>query len=149
VDDDTILDAASNPLDVAYTRGKTYPVSKTPIFADVPFSYWANSWIERLYNAGITGGCGSGNYWPDSAVTRAQMAIFLLRAEHGSSYTPPAATGVFGDVSTSYWAANWIEQLYAEGITGGCGSGIYCPETAVKRQAMAAFIVRAFDLPLP
>jgi len=26
------------------------------------------------------------------------MAIFLLRAEHGSSYNPPEATGVFADV---------------------------------------------------
>jgi hypothetical protein len=149
VEDDTILDAASHPLDVAYTRGKTNTASKKPIFTDVPFSYRANRWIERLYNAGITGGCGGDNYCPVDLVTRAQMAIFLLRAEHGSSCTPPAATGVFGDVSTSYWGANWIEQLYAEGITGGCGSGNYCPETAVKQQAMAAFIDRAFDLPLP
>jgi hypothetical protein len=75
------------------------------------------------------------------------MAIFLLRAEHGSSYTPPAATGVFGDVPPSYWAAAWIEQLYAEGITGGCGGGNYCPSQAVTRAEMAVFLVRTFNLP--
>jgi hypothetical protein len=76
------------------------------------------------------------------------MAIFLLRAKHGSTYTPPPATGtVFGDVTTSTFAAAWIEQLSAEGITGGCGGGNYCPNTSVTRAQMAVFLVRTFNLP--
>jgi hypothetical protein len=63
------------------------------------------------------------------------MAVFLECAIHGSSYTPPAveASTRFDDVPTNYWSAAWIEQLAAEGITGGCGGGNYCPETAVTR----------------
>jgi hypothetical protein len=75
------------------------------------------------------------------------MAVFLLRSKHGSSYTPPPATGVFPDVPTSYWAASWIEQLFAEGITGGCGGGNYCPDQVVTRGQMAVFLVRTFNLP--
>ena len=76
------------------------------------------------------------------------MAIFLLRSKHGSSYTPPDAIGIFADVPVTYWAANWIEQLYIEGITGGCASGPlrYCPEASVTRAQMAVFIVRTFGL---
>jgi hypothetical protein len=130
-------------------NGSTYtpPAATGTVFGDVPLSYWSAAWIEKLYADGITGGCGSGNYCPDNPATRAQMAIFLLRAKHGSSYTPPPATGVFGDVPTSYWAANWIEQLYAEGITGGCGGGNYCPDNPVTRAQMAIFLVRTFNLP--
>ncbi|PWB76779.1 MAG: hydrolase Nlp/P60, partial [Anaerolineales bacterium] len=58
-------------------------------------------------------------FCPDTPVTRAQMAVFLLKSKHGVSYTPPAATGVFTDVPVGYWADKWIEQLAAEGITGG------------------------------
>jgi hypothetical protein len=54
---------------------------------------------------------------------------------------------VFGDVPISYWAAAWIEQLSAEGITGGCGGGNYCPNQAVTRAEMAVFLVRTFSLP--
>ncbi len=55
--------------------------------------------VEAIVRDGITGGCGGGNYCPSSAVTRAQMAVFLLRAEHGAAYVPPPATGtIFGDV---------------------------------------------------
>jgi hypothetical protein len=77
------------------------------------------------------------------------MAVFLLRARHGAGYTPPAVgagTG-FGDVPTSHWAAAWIKQLAAEGITGGCGGGNYCPEAAVNRAQMAVFLVKTFNLP--
>jgi len=117
------------------------------MFGDVPLGYWASSWIERLYNAGITGGCSTSPmlYCPTTSVTRDQMAVFLLRGIHGSSYTPPAvglSTG-FNDVPTTYWAAAWIKQLAAEGITGGCGPNLYCPETPVTRDQMAVFLLRA------
>ena len=125
----------------------TPPAATGTIFTDVSNTYWAASWIEQLYNDGITAGCGAGIYCPENNVTRAEMAIFLLRAKHGSSYTPPAATGVFDDVPTTYWAAAWIEQLYAEGITGGCSAGNYCPEQSITRDQMAIFLVRAFNLP--
>jgi Leucine-rich repeat (LRR) protein len=130
-------------------NGSSYtpPAATGTVFSDVPISYWSAAWIEKLSADGITGGCGGGNYCPEASVTRAQMAIFLLRAKHGSSYSPPAAVGIFSDVPKSYWAASWIEQLYAEGITGGCGGGNYCPDQAVSRAQMAIFLVRTFNLP--
>lgn len=130
-------------------HGSAYnpPAATGTVFADVSSSYWAAAWIEQLAAEGITGGCGSGNYCPETPVTRDQMAVFLLRAKYGSAYAPPAATGVFTDVPTTHWAASWIEQLAAEGITGGCGAGIYCPATVVNRAQMAVFLVRTFNLP--
>ena len=95
---------------------------------------------------GVTSGCGSGSYGPDGPVTRAQMAVFLLRAKYGSGYSPPTATGVFGDVDLGHWAVHWIEQLAAEGITAGCGGGNYCPDAQVTRDQMAVFLVRTFGL---
>src|SRR5215212_1700565 len=118
-------------------------------FLDVPTTHWAAAWIKQLAAESITGGCGSGNYCPSTLVTRAQMAVFLLRAKHGTSYIPPAAgsgTG-FSDVPTTYWAADWIKQLAAEGITSGCGAGLYCPESSVTRDQMAAFLSRTFSIP--
>jgi hypothetical protein len=118
-------------------------------FGDVPPSYWAAAFIKQLSAEGITAGCGGGNFCPEQAVTRAQMAVFLLRAKYGTGYAPPAvgnSTG-FGDVPPSYWAAAFIKQLVAEGITVGCGGGNYCPETPVTRAQMAVFLVRTFSLP--
>jgi sulfopyruvate decarboxylase TPP-binding subunit len=52
------------------------------IFADVPASNPFARYIEHLYDHGITGGCATNplRYCPNSAVTRAQMAVFLVRA---------------------------------------------------------------------
>jgi len=134
-------------------HGRSYapPAATGTKFADVPASYWAAAWIEQLATEGITSGCGGANYCPDSAVTRAQMAVFLLRSKHGIAYSPPAvgASTGFGDVPTGYWAAAWIKQLAAEAITGGCGGGNYCPDSAVTRDQMAVFLERTFSLPMP
>jgi hypothetical protein len=123
----------------------------TETFGDVPESYWAWNAIERLYAAGITGGCNTNpfQYCPEMVVTRDQIGVFLLRGIHGSSYTPPAVGGStgFGDVPPNYWAAAWIKQLVADGITAGCGNGNFCPDAPVTRAQMAVFLVKTFNLP--
>ena len=124
------------------------PAVTTSRFADVGQGYWAISWIEQIAQEQITSGCGVNPpvYCPAGSVSRAQMAVFLLRAKYGAAFVPPAPTGVFSDVPTSYWAAGWIEKLAADGISGGCGSGKFCPESAVTRDQMAVFMTRAFAL---
>ncbi len=116
-------------------------------FADVPTNHPVAAWIKQLAAEGITGGCSGGNYCPDATVTRAQMAVFLLRSKYTSAYTPPPANGDFTDVPLDHLMVAWIEQLAAEGITGGCGAGVYCPDGNVTRAQMAVFLVRTFNLP--
>jgi S-layer homology domain len=122
------------------------------IFGDVPcpsgFPVTIADWVEELFHEGITGGCGGGNYCPDESVTRAQMAVLLLKAEHGPSYVPPTCGGIFGDVACPSQFADWIEQLSHENVTGGCGGGNYCPSHPNTRGQMAVFLVKTFGLQL-
>ena len=75
------------------------------------------------------------------------MAVFLLKAEHGSSYTPPAVRRAFSRRRRARLTfADWIEQLAAEQITGGCGNGNYCPLANSTRGQMAVFITKTFQL---
>jgi hypothetical protein len=130
--------------------GYTPPAGIGTMFADVPPEDPFVDWIEQFANEGMTSGCGGGNFCPDLPVSRAQIAKFLLIAEHGSSYTPPAGTGtMFADVDPGYLFLDWIEQLANEGVTSGCGGGNYCPDLVVARDQMAVFLVRTFDLPMP
>ncbi len=115
-------------------------------FADVPCPSTFAPWIEALAAEGITGGCGGSNYCPGNPVRRDQMAVFLLKAKHGSSYVPPACTGDFLDVPCPSTFADWIEQLAAENVTGGCGGNNYCPLNPNTRGQMAVFIVKTFNL---
>jgi hypothetical protein len=73
------------------------------------------------------------------------MAVFLLRADLGAGYIPPACTppGVFTDVPCPGLYTDFIEDLKTRGITAGCGDGsTFCPEANVLRQEMAVFLLR-------
>ena len=122
---------------------KTWTLHVGESFPDVPTTDNFYSFIETLFHNEITGGCGGGNYCPTASVTRAQMAVFLLKSEHGAGYLPPACAGIFGDVPCPSQFADWIEQLSHEGITGGCGGGNYCPGNPVTRAQMAVFLLKA------
>ncbi|HTY41955.1 MAG TPA: M12 family metallo-peptidase [Thermoanaerobaculia bacterium] len=129
-------------------HGSSYaPPACAGLFTDVPCSNGFAPWIEELAAEGVTAGCGTGTYCPNDPVTRQQMAAFLLKAEHGSSYTPPAcAANPFADVACPGTFTNWIQQLVAEAVTGGCGGGDYCPTSPVTRGQMAVFLVKTFGL---
>ncbi len=125
------------------------PPPCTGAFPDVLCPSQFADWIEELFLEGITGGCGGGNYCPANPVTRAQMAVFLLKSKHGSAYAPPPCTGIFADVECTpapAFAVDWIEQLFNEGVTGGCGGGNYCPNTPNNRGQMAVFLTKTFGL---
>ena len=56
----------------------TPPVVAT--FNDVSVIDPGYKFIEALVSAGITSGCGGGNFCPDAVLTRRQMAVFLSKA---------------------------------------------------------------------
>ena len=112
-------------------------------FSDVPQSDIYHSAVEKILRDGVTAGCGAGNYCRDGYTTRAQMAVFLLKSLLGRHYFPPPETGtVFSDVPAGSFAAGWIEDLAARGITAGCGGGRFCPEGFATRAQMAVFLLK-------
>jgi hypothetical protein len=117
------------------------------VFVDVPSEHWAEDFIYTIYGAGITKGCSQNplRYCPDKVVNRAIAAVLLLRSIHGGDYIPPPATGLFTDLPKWHWAAPWAEQLFREGITGGCSGNpqLYCPDRVVNRANAAVLLLRS------
>ena len=113
----------------------------TSRFQDIEDGKWWIRYVEHLYDRRITVGCTEEplQYCPDKAVTRAQMASFLVRALN----LPPAEPAGFTDTQRGVHAAN-IDALYAAGITVGCTEEPlqYCPDKAVTRAQMATFLHR-------
>ena len=114
-------------------------------FADVDPDAWWVGYVERLADLEVTRGCRTGplRYCPDKAVSRAQMATFLVRAFDLEA----APSAGFADTVGNKHAAS-IDALAAAGVTAGCRTDPlrYCPEKAVSRAQMATFLVRALDL---
>lgn len=129
-------------------RGNAFtPPAPSGLFSDVPLTHWAARDIEQLRRDNLTGGCATSplRYCPDTSLSRAEMAVLLLLARHGSGYRPPAATGtVFKDVPKSHWAAAWIEQFYRERFTAGCGNSSFCPGSSVTQMELDVFLKTIF-----
>jgi hypothetical protein len=136
----SVVDAAGNPGPV--TPANAASISILP-FIDIVGSTFQSDivWISQ---AGITSGCGPRLYCPLTAVTRAQMASFLARALHLTGPAPDA----FVDDEASVHEPD-INLMAREGITTGCGGGMFCPDGFVSRQEMASFLARALHLSGP
>ena len=118
------------------------------IFTDVTFNSYNSFYIQGIYDLGITAGCNSGTtYCPNDANTRAQMSVFIWKGEHGAD-APPACTGVFADVPCPSLFADYIEGLYNEGVTAGCGGGNFCPNANITNGQMAVFLAKGFNIPV-
>ena len=114
------------------------------IFADVPPSAYYFDAANTLYAKGITSGCSAAplDFCPTESISRAQMAIFLVRAIFGGDNFNAPVTPFFTDVPPGSFGYQWIQELYQLGITTGCGDGKFCPNDPVLRSQMAIFLVR-------
>lgn len=145
VDNEIHFDSlAFGPSRVGCDDAETY----TPPFRDDDDSVFEAD-IFWLANSGITKGCNpptNDEFCPDSAVTRGQMAAFLVR---GLSLPVPAGVDTFIDDNDSVFQED-IEALATAGITAGCNPPVnnrFCPEQRLTRGQMAAFLTRAYGYP--
>jgi SpoIID/LytB domain protein len=98
---------------------------------------------NRLYEAGITSGCGARKFCGDQAIPREQMAALLDRALD----LDPATKDYFVDDSKSMFQDS-INRVAEAGITKGCNpptNDRFCPTDYVTRGQLAAFLKRALD----
>ena len=111
-------------------------------FDDVPLDNPFHNDILTIATAGITGGCTSTSYCPANDVTRAEMAVFLLKSKYGADHVPPPPVQIFPDVPDDAFAAAWIDELATLEITSGCGGGLYCPDRPISRAEMSVFLLK-------
>ncbi|KAA3635169.1 MAG: hypothetical protein DWP92_11465, partial [Armatimonadetes bacterium] len=105
-------------------------------------------YIEAIAAIDVTRGCNppaNDRFCPEKYLTRAQMASIFVRALG----LAPTTVGPFKDIEGNIHA-NDINALAATGITKGCNppeNDDFCPDRAVTRGEMAAFVARGFEVP--
>lgn len=119
----------------------------TGSFTDVPPEHWAYRYIELLHSLGFVSGCEEDppRYCPEKGLTRAEMAVFIVRGVHGSSFMPPNPTAqIFQDVPVGEWYAKWVHQLWNDGFTAGCSTDplMFCPNRVHTRAEATVFFLR-------
>jgi hypothetical protein len=113
------------------------------VFGDVPLSDSFAPYIDLLRQYEVTKGCSASGFCPDDTTTRGQLAVFLVRARFGGDTFPYPAVPYFRDVLPSHPFFRHIQKLKDMGITSGCATDLFCPESLVTRGQLAALAVRA------
>lgn len=112
-------------------------------YHDVPENYWAYDNITKLAKEGIVNGYDNSTFEPAKAITRGQVASYLMRAldlpRDGKD------TG-FQDVTEDHTHATAIKAVSEAGFIRGDQDGNFMPNEPMTRQQMAVIFYRAFDL---
>jgi hypothetical protein len=109
--------------------------------------YWGATYVDFLYNAGITTGYEDGTFRPNQQISRQQFAVMLYRylglneADYADVELPFADNGKIGA-----YALPAIKALYTEGIingsTGSDGKLYFNPNNPLTRAQSATMIGR-------
>jgi hypothetical protein len=115
-------------------------------FVDID-EYWGATYVDFLYNAGITTGYEDGTFRPNQQISRQQFAVMLYRylglneADYADVELPFADHAKIGS-----YAIPAIKALYTEGIingsTGSDGKIYFNPNNSLTRAQAATMIGR-------
>jgi hypothetical protein len=76
--------------------------------------------------------------------------FYRVRLIYRRQVSPAPGVATFpNDVPTTHPYFRFVEALAASGVTGGCGTGSYCPDMPVTRGQMAVFLAAALGLHFP
>lgn len=110
------------------------------MFTDVPNDLNSYEAIKELKDEGWVVGVGNNEYKPFDTVTRAQMAVFIVRAKHGVHVSPTPLHGAAPDVPQDYWGYKWIAVAVKEELMDLYDDGNFYPRNPATRADVAVLI---------
>lgn len=117
-------------------------------FADVAANGWYATAVNWAAASGITSGTGDGNFSPNTAITREQLAAMLMNyaAWKGEDVSARADLSSYNDAaSVSSWAAETVQWAVAEGLISGMPGNLLEPQGSATRAQVAAILERFLE----
>ena len=114
-------------------------------FADVAANDWYATAVNWAAASGITSGTGDGNFSPNTAITREQLAAILMNyAQYkGQDVSARATLDTYSDAAAiSSWANDVMSWAVAEGLISGVTADTLQPQGAATRAQVAAILQR-------
>lgn len=96
--------------------------------------------INELASRGIIGGKGNGLFKPNDSITREEFTALIVRS---LNLPTSSVKGTFKDVDKKSMFATQIEAAHAAGIISGVTPTTFNGKASIRREEMAAIIVRA------
>jgi hypothetical protein len=118
-------------------------ISSLHAFVDLN-GHWAKDDIELMANKWIVRGESGTSFSPDTPVTRAELAVLLVRSL-GLIESESGADSSFADVSPKAWYAGAVRTARAAGFITGYDDGTFRPDALITREQLAVIIARALS----
>ena len=112
-------------------------------FADVSAGDWYATAVNWAASAGVVSGTGDGNFSPNAAITREQLAAMLMNysAWKGEDVSARADLSTYSD-QPSTWAEETMSWAVAEGLINGVTADQLQPQGNATRAQVAAILQR-------
>ncbi len=109
-------------------------------FSDVLPETWYYNYVQAIRRTNIFVGDTSGNFRPNEAITRAEMAtVFGKFWEYLETPVKRDSVDIV-DVDSSHWASAYIYMMYNSGIVTGFPDGTYKPNDPTLREQVVGMI---------
>lgn len=111
--------------------------SYSGVFTDVPKSHWAWPYIEAAVKRGIISGYPNGEFRPQAAIARQEIAkIEVLTGD----YQANTAQARFSDVPESLWSYKYVVTAKNNGVISGYTDSSFRPAQLANRAEAAKVI---------
>ena len=132
--------------DPDWTEPEEPATDVSEIFIDVAPNAWYKDAVQYAYDNGLmTGvsGTGDGNFSPNAAITREQLAAMLMNysAWKGEDVSARADLSTYSD-QPSTWATETMSWAVAEGLISGVTADQLQPQASATRAQVAAILQR-------
>ena len=130
---------------LAEKNGDTISTAANTKFADIPAHAWYSGYVKYLSNNGIAYGKSKTIFAPNDAITRAEFTTMAVRFfdvyGDGDAEIMEQFSG-FNDVSSGYWAAEYIKYAALHGWINGYGDGSFHAEREINRAEVVTIVNR-------
>ncbi len=119
--------------------GEPAAVVQSPVFLDVGFDHWCYREIKFMKDNHILDGDGTGKFYPDTPMTRAEFCKIIAKAFQIADAENKVA---FNDVSENGWFSQYVGALSSNRLIIGNGDNLFLPDEKITRQDMCVIISR-------
>jgi len=126
----------------SFTSGTYILVNYNIEFKDVE-NHWSKEYVNEMGSRLIVNGVGNGIFNPENDITRAEMAVMIIRA---LGIKASGESEKFTDVAEGFWYTEAVNAAREYGIITGYTDNTFRPIQKITREESIAMISRAMRL---
>lgn len=118
---------------------------KTAEFGDVDEDNWCYEFVNKAYSLGIVSG-SDGNFNPNSAISRQDMAVMIYRAQQKLGYISKEGKTFTDEEKIADYAKDAVSSLAGMGILNGFSDGSFAPTDILTRAQAVKALYEAMNI---